>query len=229
MKFISKTKASFMKAAGHPIMQTINENAAKITSASFLLADGILASYNYLKNKRFDLDLPPTTPDQWMSVSGLSYLASSLVFAAGDKYNWIKKPVGLLGCAGATAMRIAAKETGWELYMVAAAPLIGSLSLIFEDTANKAAKHLTEYQNIFAKAANAYLTYPLVSIAALQTGSALSAIYTGLTMPDQGFLVPHGMAWFVGNFTLALTDNNVRTAIRAAAPQQSANMEQRAP
>jgi len=222
MKFVSKTRSAFMKAAGHPALQMINEHAAKITAITFGAADTFLMTMNYLKNGSIKINMPPANADQWTSLSGLTYITASAIFMGGDKFNWIKKPVGALSCVGGLAMAAAAGDGDSAFYVTGAAPVITGLSMLFEEQANRAAEKISSVKNYFAKAAQVYLDYPVATMAGVQMVSAMSALGQGIMDPQQHLMIPYALSWIFGNMVFALTDNNVRSAIRSAANADNA-------
>jgi len=52
--------------------------------------------------------------------------------------------------------------------------------------------------------------------------SAMSALGQGIMDPQQHLMIPYALSWIFGNMVFALTDNNVRSAIRSAANADNA-------
>lgn len=215
MRFRSSLQSSFLKAAGHKTVEMFNENAAKITGVVFGASDAFLTSFNYLKNGTLAIDLPWPTPDQFLSLSGGSYLSASALFLGADRFPALKKPVGALSLIGGAFAIAAGYGSGtWELYGTAVPPMLTGLSMMFENSVNAMAEQFANARNRAAAVGRFYMKYPVATMAMVQNAGAAFAFSAGINNPDQRMLIGYAALWVLGNATMALTDNNVKERVR---------------
>lgn len=222
MKFRSTLQSSFLKAAGYKTIEVFNENAAKITGVVFGVSDAFLTSFNYLKNGTLAISLPPT-PDQYISLSGASYLSASGLFMAADRFPVMKKPVGFLSLLGGAFAIAAGYGSGTpEFYGTAVPPMLTGLSMMFENSANKFAENFANAKTKIAEVGKFYLKYPVATMAIIQNVGACFAFAAGINNPDQRLMIAYAALWVLGNGTMALTDNNVKDRVRRTYQRPSA-------
>lgn len=225
MKILSPLQRQFAKAAGKATIRLFNENAAKMTGVIFAASDALLTGFNYLKNNVLSINPLNPSPDELITMSGLIYMSASGLFLGADRFPWLKRPVGLLSALGGAAMLKAGHGSGtWELYGTSVPPILTGLSMMFEKQANHLGEKLASAKNHLADVGKFYLKYPVATMAIVQNIGAGFALSAGLNNPEQYLMVYYAGLWVAGNGTMALTDDNVRAAVRRSyTPQPPSN------
>lgn len=216
MKLVSQIRSAFMKASGHPLFQKLNDNAAKATSVVFTLGDSFLTSMQYWKTGSMAMAFPPQTSAEWLTLSGGLFLLGNIAFYSVDRFNWMKRPIGVSVTAAGLCLGASAADQGMGMYVAAVAPILTGISLMFENAANSLSERVSGLSGKVARAAEFYLKYPVASIAGVHLVSSSVSLMQSIAKNDIPMSI-YSAGWIGGTICFALTDNNMKEQVRANA------------
>lgn len=217
MKLVDSIRSVFKKVAGHPVTQSINDNAAKLAACYWGCGDVYFFAQNSLDSLSEGAKTNPThnalsfSDNEMKAAIGFNFILANMLLSFVDKNNWFKKPIGLMSFAGAAGF----VSVGQPL--AAVAPAFFGASLLFEDSLNKKAHDLSERDDLLAKAAKIYLKYP-VAVGSLTQIFSSTSYLLGATEFKDAFYASY---WVMGSIVSPMMDNNIKAAIRAAAPDRN--------